>query len=119
MSDSLSHDATTDGAKADEVPQEGKRDFGAGSLVIRGTVRDSLGVALPRAVITLTLVGGRQLEKTRSGMDGGFQVVAPSHGDYLLAAFSHQLGEQSITVRLEGRPVEVEFRIAVPRAVAD
>lgn len=101
------------GARADGA------DTGAGSLVIRGVVRDSLGVALPRAVITLTLVGGRLLEKTRSGVDGGFEMPAPSHGEYWLAAFSPQLGEQSILVTLDGHPVEVEFRIAVPGAVAD
>ncbi|MFD7508477.1 carboxypeptidase-like regulatory domain-containing protein [Streptomyces sp. NPDC059853] len=90
---------------------------GGDALVIRGTVRDSLGVALPRAVVTLTVAGGRQLEKTRSAADGGFQVTAPAEGDYLLAAFSPQLGEQSVTVSLDGRPVEVEFRIDVPGTV--
>jgi hypothetical protein len=71
-------------------------------------------VALPRAVVTLAVPGGRQLEKTRSADDGGFQVRAPGEGDYLLAAFSPQLGAQSVTVSLDGRPVEVEFRIDVP-----
>ncbi|MDT0347249.1 carboxypeptidase-like regulatory domain-containing protein [Streptomyces litchfieldiae] len=93
---------------------------GAEALIIRGRVRDSLGVALPRAVVTLSGVGGgRHLVKTRSAEDGGFTVIAPTNGDYLLAAFSPQLGSQSVTVRLDGRPVEVEFRIDVPGAVTD
>ncbi|WP_326598676.1 carboxypeptidase-like regulatory domain-containing protein [Streptomyces sp. NBC_01803] len=93
---------------------------GAEALIIRGQVRDSLGVALPRAVVTLTgAEGGRNLMKTRSADDGGFTVIAPGHGDYLLAAFSPQLGTQSILVRLDGRPVEVEFRMDVPGAVVD
>ncbi|WP_049576332.1 carboxypeptidase-like regulatory domain-containing protein [Streptomyces sp. SBT349] len=93
---------------------------GAEALIIRGRVRDSLGVALPRAVVTLSASGGgRSLVKTRSAEDGGFTVAAPDHGDYLLAVFSPQLGSQSVAVRLEGRPVEVEFRIDVPGVVAD
>ncbi|RBM04504.1 carboxypeptidase-like regulatory domain-containing protein [Streptomyces sp. PT12] len=96
---------------ADEI------EIGIEALVIRGRVRDSLGVALPRAVVTLTGPGGgRSLVKTRSADDGAFTVTAPTRGDYLLAAFSPQLGSQSVAVRLEGRPVEVEFRIDVPGA---
>ncbi|MGK5531237.1 carboxypeptidase-like regulatory domain-containing protein [Streptomyces sp. URMC 129] len=93
---------------------------GAEALIIRGMVRDSLGVALPRAVVTLTgAAGGRSLVKTRSADDGGFTVTAPGHGDYLLVAFFPQLGSQSIMIRLNGRPVEVEFRMDVPGAVVD
>lgn len=122
MSDSLSHGAGRDGAPgtAEQGVPGGPGVPVAGSLLIRGMVRDSLGVALPRAIVTLALAeGGRQLEKTRSGTDGAFELPAPSHGEYLLAAFSPQLGEQSIMVRLEGQAVEVEFRIAVPGAVAE
>jgi hypothetical protein len=94
-------------------------DADADDLTIRGRVRDSLGVALPRALITLTGTGGgRRLAKTRSAEDGAFTVTAPRRGDYLLAAFSPQLGTQSVTVRLTGRPVEVEFRIDVPGSIA-
>lgn len=90
-------------------------------LVVRGRVSDSLGVALPRAVVTLSsLDGGRSLDKTRSGTDGAFEVRAPAEGDYVLAAFSPQLGTQSVEIRLDGgRPVEVEFMIDVPGAVAE
>ncbi|UCM89975.1 carboxypeptidase-like regulatory domain-containing protein [Streptomyces marincola] len=93
---------------------------GAEALIIRGMVRDSLGVALPRAVVTLSgAAGGRHLVKTRSADDGGFTVIAPTHGEYLLAAFSPQLGSQSVAVRLDGRPVEVEFHIDVPGVVPE
>ncbi|GAB2921493.1 carboxypeptidase-like regulatory domain-containing protein [Streptomyces mayteni] len=86
-------------------------------LIIRGRVRDSLGVALPRAVVTLSgAAGGRHLVKTRSADDGAFSVEAPGHGEYVLVAFSPQLGSQQVAVRLEGRPVEVEFRMDVPGA---
>jgi hypothetical protein len=119
MTESLSHDAATDGVP-DGTQQDEAVALAADTLMIRGMVRDSLGVALPRAVITLTVAdGGRQLEKTRSGTDGAFSLMAPSHGDYLLAVYSPQLGEQSIMVRLDGQAVEVEFRITVPGAVAD
>ncbi|MEV1009470.1 carboxypeptidase-like regulatory domain-containing protein [Streptomyces sp. NPDC049881] len=92
----------------------------AEALVIRGRVRDALGVALPRAVVTLSAPdGGRHLVKTRSADDGAFTVTAPEHGEYLLAAFSPQLGSQSVAVRLEGRSVEVEFRMDVPGAVQE
>ncbi|WP_059013018.1 carboxypeptidase-like regulatory domain-containing protein [Streptomyces specialis] len=90
------------------------------AFVIRGQVRDSLGVALPRAVVTLSgAEGGRNLVKTRSADDGGFTVTAPGHGEYLLVAFSPQLGSQSILISLDGRPVEVEFRMDVPGAVVE
>ncbi|MBL1065717.1 carboxypeptidase-like regulatory domain-containing protein [Streptomyces sp. 7-21] len=121
MTDSLSHgigggqtgeSESGAGRTAETSPAE------ADPLVIRGTVRDSLGVALPRAVVTLTAAsGGRSLAKTRSGADGSFRVTAPGEGEYLLAAFSPQLGTQSVQVRLNGRPVEVEFRIDVPGSV--
>jgi hypothetical protein len=108
MADSLSHDRGGD-AEAAQAEEEGD------GLTIRGMVRDSLGVALPRALVTLTgSGGGRRLAKTRSAEDGAFSLTAPRRGDYLLAAFSPQLGTQSVTVRLTGRPVEVEFRMVVP-----
>jgi hypothetical protein len=92
---------------------------GAAALTIRGRVRDSLGVALPRALVTLTGPdGGRRLAKTRSGEDGAFSLAAPSQGEYLLVAFSPQLGTVRVAVQLTGRPVEVEFRIDVPGTVA-
>ncbi|WP_052848706.1 carboxypeptidase-like regulatory domain-containing protein [Streptomyces avicenniae] len=90
------------------------------ALVIRGRVRDALGVALPRAVVTLTGAdGGRHLVKTRSADDGGFTVTAPEHGEYTLVAFSPQLGSQSVAVVLDGRAVEVEFRMDVPGAAPE
>lgn len=93
---------------------------GADALVIQGRVRDALGVALPRAVVTLSAPeGGRHLAKTRSASDGRFSVTAPRPGEYLLAAFSPQLGTQRVKVRLDGRPVEVEFRMEVPGAVLE
>ncbi|SOD61996.1 Carboxypeptidase regulatory-like domain-containing protein [Streptomyces zhaozhouensis] len=90
-------------------------------LVIRGRVRDALGVALPRAVVTLSGAGGgKNLDKTRSGDDGAFEVRAPVEGDYMLSAFSPQLGTQSVEIRLDGlRPVEVEFMIDVPGVVPE
>ncbi|TNM29111.1 carboxypeptidase regulatory-like domain-containing protein [Streptomyces sedi] len=90
-------------------------------LVIRGRVRDALGVALPRAVVTLSGVeGGKNLDKTRSGADGSFEVRAPFEGDFVLSAFSPQLGTQSVEIRLDGvRPVEVEFMIDVPGVVPE
>lgn len=126
MTESLSFDAE-DGGTGPEGPgvrgvpgETGEpMDYGPEALVIRGTVRDSLGVALPRAVVTLSLGGGRQVGKTRSATDGAFAVTAPERGEYLLAAHSPQLGTQSVAVTLDGRPVEVEFRIAVPGAVAE
>jgi hypothetical protein len=101
---------TGDARDAPEAP-----DAPEASLTIRGRVRDSLGVALPRALVTLSgTSGGRRLAKTRSAADGAFTVTAPARGDYQLVAFSPQLGSQSVTVRLTDRPVEVEFRIDVP-----
>jgi hypothetical protein len=92
---------------------------GAEALTISGRVRDSLGVALPRALVTLTGPdGGRRLAKTRSAEDGAFSLAAPSHGEYLLVAFSPQLGTVRVAVQLTGRPVEVEFRIDVPGSVS-
>ncbi|MBB0228594.1 hypothetical protein FOE67_03475 [Streptomyces calidiresistens] len=84
--------------------------------LISGVVRDSFGVALPRAVVTLAADGGngRQLTKTRSAADGAFSIRAPQSGEYLLAVFSPQLGGESVLVTLDGRPVTVEFRIEVP-----
>ncbi|MCE7078654.1 carboxypeptidase-like regulatory domain-containing protein [Streptomyces sp. ST2-7A] len=84
--------------------------------LISGVVRDSFGVALPRALVTLAADGGngRQLDKTRSATDGAFSIRAPHSGEYLLAAFSPQLGGESVLVTLDGRPVTVEFRIEVP-----
>ncbi len=92
---------------------------GADPLTITGRVRDSLGVALPRALVTLTgLDGGRRLAKTRSAEDGAFSLAAPGHGEFLLVAFSPHLGTVRVAVQLTGRPVEVEFRIDVPGTVA-
>lgn len=117
MADSLSH-GIDDGGTHGDMPGDTRGSGGRGAaddaLRIRGTVRDSLGVALPRAVVTLVAPGGRQLDKTRSAADGAFSVTAPDAGDYLLAAYSPQLGSQSLFVTLGGQPVQVELRISVP-----
>ncbi|WP_165985382.1 carboxypeptidase-like regulatory domain-containing protein [Streptomyces sp. YIM 98790] len=89
-------------------------------LLIHGTVCDAFGVALPRAVVTLARNrGGRQIAKTRSAPDGAFRLQAPELGDYLLAVYAPQLGEQRVTVTMSGSPVQVEFRIEVPGTVLE
>lgn len=118
MTDSLSHATSGEGRHGETADDGTEAVAGTETLVIQGSVRDSFGVALPRAVVTLTAAtGGRSLAKTRSAADGTFRVTAPGHGDYLLAAFSPQLGRQSVTVRLAGRSVRVDFRIDVPDSV--
>ncbi|GAA1906433.1 hypothetical protein GCM10009716_15530 [Streptomyces sodiiphilus] len=117
MTDSLSPGVRGDGTGQD--PDDGAAGGRGGpeTLVVRGVVRDSLGVALPRAVVTLA-AGGRPLGRTRSAADGGFLVTAPGPGSYELTAYSPQLGEQSVAVNLDGHSVAVEFRIDVPGTVA-
>ncbi|NJQ05063.1 carboxypeptidase-like regulatory domain-containing protein [Streptomyces lonarensis] len=120
--DSAARTATVpDPAVAEEPPGVPVASQEPPVLVVSGVVRDSLGVLLPRAVVTLTVPGegGRQLAKTRSAADGAFSVTAPGRGDYLLAASAPQLGEERVLLRLEDHSVEVEFRVPVPGAVAD
>ncbi|MQY16391.1 Membrane protein YdfJ [Streptomyces sp. RB5] len=81
--------------------------------VIRGTVRDSLGVPLPRCALTLLSGAGRQVGKTRSGDDGSYELTAPGSGSYTLVATSPALGAASVHVLVGTGAVERDLTIAI------
>ncbi|MDK1472746.1 MMPL family transporter [Streptomyces sp. 549] len=85
-----------------------------GGPVIRGTVRDALGVPLPRAALTLLASDGRQVAKVRSAEDGGYSVSAPGSGSYVLVATSPSLGARREDVLLGDGPVDLDLHIEVP-----
>ncbi|MEV6106402.1 MMPL family transporter [Streptomyces sp. NPDC051940] len=86
---------------------------GQGGTLIRGTIRDSLGVPLPRCALTLLSASGRQLAKGRSGEDGRYEMAVPGSGSYTLVATSPALGAASAHVLVGTGAVEQDLSITL------
>jgi hypothetical protein len=74
-------------------------------LAVVGRVLRGDGGPLAGAAVTLTDVGGRQVDRTRSGDDGGYRLQPPAGGTYLLIASAPQLAPNASMVALADAPV--------------
>ncbi|WP_455770096.1 MFS transporter [Streptomyces canus] len=87
-------------------------------------VRSSIGVAVsgrvigaesapvPRAVITLISLGGRQVGRMVAHSDGAYAVDAPGAGSYVLIASAEGYQPQASTVVVGGEPVSYDIRLS-------
>ncbi|MBV8932958.1 MAG: carboxypeptidase regulatory-like domain-containing protein, partial [Kutzneria sp.] len=74
---------------------------------VRGFVRRPDGSPVPYAAVTVIDLGGRQVGRTLTKPDGGYQVSMPADGTYLLVASASSRQPQAATVVVNGAPVDV------------
>ncbi|WP_084730072.1 MFS transporter, partial [Streptacidiphilus neutrinimicus] len=75
---------------------------------VTGAVLQSDRTGVPRAVLTLVDLDGRQIARTGSGGDGRWALAAPRNGNYVLIAAAPGHQPQAVTVTVGGRPVELD-----------
>ena len=80
----------------------------APGIPVSGAVLEPDRAAVPRAVLTLVDMGGRQVARSGSGPDGRFALAAPRGGNYVLIAAAPGHQPQAVTVTVGGRPVELD-----------
>ncbi|MFB7292048.1 MFS transporter [Actinacidiphila glaucinigra] len=81
----------------------------AEGTAIHGQVRGSEGAGVERATLTLISLTGRQLGRASTGADGGYELIAPGAGSYVLiaAADGHQPQASTVVVGEEPVPYDV------------
>jgi MFS family permease len=75
---------------------------------VSGAVLQPDRAAVPRAVLTLVDMDGRQVARTSSGSDGRWALAAPRSGNYVLIAAASGHQPQAVTVTVGGRPVDLD-----------
>ncbi|MQY21658.1 MFS transporter [Nocardia macrotermitis] len=80
------------------------------SGTIRGFVRNG-GVPVSGAVLTLIDVGGRQIGRAITGMDGQYVLSAPGSGSYVLIAAAGDYDPQAATLMVGDQPVEFDVTL--------
>jgi EmrB/QacA subfamily drug resistance transporter len=80
----------------------------APGIPVSGAVLEPDRAAVPRAVLTLVDMEGRQVARSGSGPDGRFALAAPRGGNYVLIAAAPGHQPQAVTVAVGGRPVELD-----------
>jgi hypothetical protein len=79
---------------------------------VRGNVRRSDGSGISEAALTLIDRSGRQVGRGVSGSGGGFGVVAPDAGSYVLIASAEAHQPEASTVVVSQAPVDVDIVLA-------
>ncbi|GAQ65540.1 MSCRAMM family protein [Streptomyces scabiei] len=67
---------------------------------------------MPRAVITLISLGGRQVGRAVAHSDGAYAVDAPGAGSYVLIASAEGYRPQASTVVVDGEPVSYDIPLS-------
>ena len=83
-----------------------------GSLLVgtpvRGFVRRPDGSPVHSAALTVIDLAGKQVGRTVSGQDGGYDLAAPANGTYVLIASAGSHQPQASTVVVNGAPVNYD-----------
>ncbi|MFC1435042.1 MFS transporter [Streptacidiphilus sp. N1-3] len=81
---------------------------GAPGTPVSGAVLEPDRTGVPRAVLTLIDMDGRQVARAGSGQDGRWALAAPRGGNYVLIAAAPGHQPQAVTVTVGGRPVDLD-----------
>jgi EmrB/QacA subfamily drug resistance transporter len=90
------------------VPTQSAQPQQVPGIPVTGAVLEPDRGAVPRAVLTLVDMEGRQVARSGSGPDGRFALAAPRGGNYVLIAAAPGHQPQAVTVTVGGRPVELD-----------
>ncbi|QHA08459.1 MFS transporter [Streptomyces broussonetiae] len=94
---------------ADRAPARAVGASGAGGTAVRGFVRGTDGAGVGRAAVTLVSLDGRQVGRSLAGADGGYAVVAPGEGTYVLVASADGRRPRAGTVVVGAHPVACDL----------
>lgn len=97
-----------DGLVADAGPIGADRPAG---WIVFGRVQDTRGTAVAGATLTLISTSGRQVGRTRSRVDGYYELAAPTPGSYVLIASAEGRRPDASTVALGGLPVTCDVTL--------
>ena len=81
---------------------------GAPGTPVSGAVLEPDRTGVPRAVLTLIDMDGRQVARAGSGQDGRWTLAAPRGGNYVLIAAAPGHQPQAVTVTVGNRPVDLD-----------
>ncbi|MFC1419738.1 MFS transporter [Streptacidiphilus cavernicola] len=81
---------------------------GAPGTPVSGAVLEPDRTGVPRAVLTLIDMDGRQVARAGSGQDGRWALAAPRGGNYVLIAAAPGHQPQAVTVTVGSRPVDLD-----------
>ncbi|MFC1443753.1 MFS transporter [Streptacidiphilus sp. N1-10] len=81
---------------------------GAPGTPVSGSVLEPDRTGVPRAVLTLIDMDGRQVARAGSGQDGRWTLAAPRGGNYVLIAAAPGHQPQAVTVTVGNRPVDLD-----------
>ncbi|MFI9383030.1 MFS transporter [Kutzneria sp. NPDC052558] len=79
---------------------------------VRGFVRRPDGSPVDAAALTVIDLNGKQVGRTVSGQDGGYDLAAPANGTYVLIASAGSHQPQASTVVVNGSPVHYDVVLA-------
>ncbi|MFD5814311.1 MFS transporter [Streptomyces sp. NPDC127038] len=105
----VTHNASTsdpDAAHTDRVPQA--RSAHSAGIPVCGTVQHPDGTAVACAALTLIDIGGRQIGRGASAVDGRYALSTPGSGSYMLIAAAGGHQPQAVSVTVGERPVELD-----------
>ena len=81
---------------------------GAAGTPVSGSVLEPDRTGVPRAVLTLIDMDGRQVARAGTGQDGRWALAAPRGGNYVLIAAAPGHQPQAVTVTVGSRPVDLD-----------
>ncbi|NKQ53623.1 hypothetical protein HFP15_12115 [Amycolatopsis sp. K13G38] len=90
----------------DGIPRQNRRAIG-----ISGCVRDSEGVPVTGAALTLVDSSGRQISRSATGSGGSFELAAPGRGSYVLIASAPAHQPEAVTVTVADSQVRLEITL--------
>ncbi|MDJ0340527.1 MMPL family transporter [Streptomyces sp. H10-C2] len=83
-----------------------------GGPAVRGTVRGSAGLPIPRSELTLIAADGRQVGRITAADDGTYTLPTPGSGSYVLVANADGHHPQTASVMTSDRPVDCDLRLS-------
>jgi EmrB/QacA subfamily drug resistance transporter len=101
-------DVTVEISDAPPVPERTVPAQANPGILVAGAVVEPDRATVPRAVLTLIDMEGRQVARAGSGTDGRWALAAPRGGNYVLIAAAPGHQPQAVTVSVGGRPVELD-----------
>jgi EmrB/QacA subfamily drug resistance transporter len=103
--------AHPDGSLVEQGFPAGARSFD-GVVSVIGQVLAADGRPLGDAVLTLADLTGRQLDSARTGPDGGYRLLPPDNGTYLLICASDRFQPSVSTVTVAGETARRDITLA-------
>ncbi|NUP48655.1 MAG: DHA2 family efflux MFS transporter permease subunit, partial [Catenulispora sp.] len=86
--------------------------FNGDGVLVQGRVRDRDGGVMPRTVVTAVSPQGRQVGRARSGEDGGYRLLLPHQGTYVLIVAADGREPEASTVTARERSVGHDIVLA-------